>query len=365
MLRWILEAAGIPTGIMGTVGHIAGGQPISASVTTPDSLDVARYMRMMADSGDRACVMEVSSHALALSRVSRVLFDIALFTNITQDHLDFHKNMDDYLNAKKKLFGLLKPDGRSLVGSYSPNWPRVPGAMTFGEDLNDNFRISGTEVGLTGSRFVLHTAGGETRVRISAPGRFNIYNAAGAVAAAVQLGVQAEDAAAALVSFRGVPGRMEAVDCGQDFLVAVDYAHTPDALERVLSQGKALAGKRLIAVFGCGGDRDRRKRPIMGGIAEREADVVIVTSDNPRTENPETIIQEILEGISDRTVTVVEPSRGIAIRLAVSMASGGDVVIIAGKGHEDYQILGAKRIHFDDREYAREALQERGFKCVH
>ncbi len=365
MLRWILEGNGTGTGIMGTVGHVAGGKSIEASVTTPDSLEVARYMRMMADGGDLACVMEVSSHALALNRVSSVRFDTALFTNISQDHLDFHRDMEDYLETKKKLFHLLKDGGSAIVGTYAPGWPYIPGALTFGERPDDHFRITGAKTDISGSVFTLETPGGAVEARIPAPGRFNVYNAAGAVAAGVSLGVSPENCAEALGSFRGVPGRMETVSMGQDFLVAVDYAHTPDALERVLSQGRSIARGRLIAVFGCGGDRDPGKRPIMGGIAAREADIVIVTSDNPRTEDPEAIIREILAGIPKGSPVVVEPDRKKAIHRAIETASSGDAVIIAGKGHEDYQILGREKIHFDDREHAAEALQERGFNCVH
>ncbi|MCD4706299.1 MAG: UDP-N-acetylmuramoyl-L-alanyl-D-glutamate--2,6-diaminopimelate ligase [Candidatus Sabulitectum sp.] len=364
ILRWIIESRGTQTGIIGTVGHIAGGRNIPASVTTPDSLDIAKYMREMVNSGDKACVMEVSSHALALSRVSKVRFDVALFTNISQDHLDFHPTMDDYLDTKKKLFSLTKENGVRIVGSYVPGWPEVPGSITFGERDKDTYRITNIEVRLHGSSFILHTPDCDYPVTIKAPGRFNIYNAAGAIAAAVQLGTSAADAAQAVSSFPGVPGRMENVDCGQEFLVAVDYAHTPDALERVLKQGALLAEKRLIAVFGCGGDRDNRKRPVMGRIAAENADVAFITSDNPRTEDPLAIIDEILSGIPEKYSPLVERDRAEAIRKAIQMAEEGDVVIIAGKGHEDYQILGKEKIHFDDREEVRNALAVRGYKCV-
>lgn len=364
ILRWIMESRGVQTGIMGTVGHIAGGRNITASVTTPDSLDVAKYMREMADSGDKVCVMEVSSHALALRRVNNVRFDIALFTNISQDHLDFHPTMEDYLNTKRKLFSLTKKSGVRIVGTYAPGWPEIAGSITFGERVCDTYRITDIEVRMSGSSFILYTPEGDYPVTVRAPGRFNIYNAAGSIAAAAQLGVSLADAVQAVSSFTGVPGRMERVDCGQEFLVAVDYAHTPDALERVLKQGALLAENKLIAVFGCGGDRDNRKRPVMGRIAVENADVVIVTSDNPRTENPSAIINEILTGIPEEFNPLVEQDRLEAIRMAIEMAEEGDVVIIAGKGHEDYQILGKETIHFDDREQARNALAGRGYKCV-
>ena len=364
MLRWILEKNGIRTGIMGTVGHVAGGIPFSADVTTPDSLEVAAFMRKMADAGDRACVMEVSSHALALDRVSSVRFDAAVFTNISQDHLDFHKDMEDYLETKKKLFSLLKENGRSVIGTYAPNWPVIPGASTFGEEEGSTWRITCASSGIQGSRFIMVKDGARTEVSVKAPGRFNIYNAAGAMAASAELGIPPGKAAEALESFTGVPGRMESVHCGQRFLVAVDYAHTPDALQRVLSQGKIIAEKRLIAVFGCGGDRDSRKRPVMGEIAYREADIAIVTSDNPRTEDPLKIIGDILTGFPPESSPIVEPDRKKAIHRAIETAEDGDVVIIAGKGHEDYQILGREKIHFDDREHAGEALEKRGFNCA-
>ncbi len=364
ILRWILEHKGISTGIMGTVGHTAGGRSIPASVTTPDSLEITKYMREMVSGGDKACVMEVSSHALALQRVRNVRFDVTLFTNISQDHLDFHSNMEDYLKTKKQIFSLTKDSGIRIVGTYAEGWPEINGAVTFGERIEDTYMISDIEVRLSGSSFSLRTPEGDYAVTVKAPGRFNIYNATGAIVAANQIGVSVSDAAAAVCSFPGVPGRMERIDCGQKFLVAVDYAHTPDALERVLRQGAILAENRLIAVFGCGGDRDNRKRPIMGRIAVENADVAIVTSDNPRTEEPASIISEILKGIPAGYKPLVETDRGAAIKKAIEMAGKGDVVIIAGKGHEDYQILGKVKIHFDDREQARNALADRGYKCV-
>ncbi len=365
ILRWILEKQNIQTGIMGTVGHIAGGRTIEASVTTPESLQVAEYMREMANSGDKAAVMEVSSHALSLSRVKKVRFDVTLFTNISQDHLDFHKDMEEYLETKKKIFSLVKKNGSRIVGTYASGWPDVADSITFGEREEDSFRITDIKVRTTGSSFTLWKQEKKYPVVIKAPGRFNVYNAVGAIACATELGVLISKAVEAVASFPGVPGRMESVDCGQDFLVSVDYAHTPDALERVIKQGSALKENRLIVVFGCGGDRDNRKRPIMGKIAVENADVVFVTSDNPRTENADLIIQDILAGISDSFSPVVEPDRAIAIKNAILMANAGDVVIIAGKGHEDYQILGRDKIHFDDREHCRMVLETRGYKCTH
>jgi len=362
MLAWIMEAHGSHPGVIGTVGHIIGGVAQSASVTTPGSLEIARLMAHMRDSGDRSCVMEVSSHALSMARVDAVRFDVGLFTNISQDHLDHHGTMEEYLECKLRLFDLLKSNGTAIVGTYANGHPDVAGALTFGTEENDDFRISDIRVWRKGTRFHLKNAGAIIPVNLRAPGRFNAYNAAGAVAAAAALGVDPVSAAESLSGFPGVPGRFEVVDRGQDFLVAVDYAHTPDALERVLRQGAELKSGRLISVFGAGGDRDRGKRPLMGGIASGISDLTIVTSDNPRTEDPGAIITDILSGIPQEKLKVgevlVEPDRRKAIRTAIGMAAEGDVIVIAGKGHEDYQILGRKKVHFDDREEAAAALGE-------
>jgi len=359
MLAWILRSAGLPTGVLGTVGHTVAGRFVPADVTTPDALETARLMRAMVDQGDTACVMEVSSHALSLARVDEVRFDTAVFTNISQDHLDFHGTMDNYLKAKLRLLGLLKPGGTPVLGSASREWSGTPGALFFGSLPTDDFMVSQASTGIDGSRFNLRTPEGGFEVTLRAPGTFSIVNAAGSIAAAAVLGIPVEKSVAALSTFSGVPGRMERVEGADGFLVAVDYAHTPDALERVLSQGRDLAEGRLISVFGCGGDRDPGKRPLMGTISRKLAGVTIITSDNPRTEDPMEIIRGILTGIEDTDSVIVEPDRRKAIRLAVSTARPGDVVIIAGKGHEDYQILGTRRIHFDDREEALIALKER------
>ncbi len=360
MLHWILEKHGIQSGIMGTIGHLVGGEEAQAKMTTPGALVTAGMMRDMVRKDDRYCIMEVSSHALSLSRVEDVRFDVALFTNITQDHLDFHKSMEEYLNSKKHLFDLLKKNGTAIVGTYSTGFPSIDGAVTFGLRENDNYRIDDIcgELGRIAFRF--HTDGTSVPVEMNIPGKFNIFNAAGALAAAIELGIDPLSASASLKDFPGVPGRFQSVDLGQDFLVAVDYAHTPDALERILRQASELTENRVITVFGAGGDRDSSKRPVMGHIAERIADIVFITSDNPRTEAPDSIIRDITGGLSSesRCRVIVEPDRRAAIRSAISIAETGDVVIIAGKGHEDYQILGKKRIHFDDREEAAAALKE-------
>ena len=360
MLHWIFEKQGMRSGIMGTIGHLVGGEEAQAKMTTPGALVTSGMMRKMVQKGDRCCIMEVSSHALSLSRVDDVRFDVALFTNITQDHLDFHQSMEEYLNSKKHLFDLLKKNGTGIVGTYSSGFPSVDGAVTFGLRENDTYRIDDIfgELGRISFRF--HTDGTSVPVEMSIPGKFNIFNAAGALAAAIELGIDPLSASASLKDFPGVPGRFQSVNLGQDFLVAVDYAHTPDALERILRQASELTENRVITVFGAGGDRDSSKRPVMGHIAESIADIVIITSDNPRTETPDSIISDITAGLSSESQcrVIVEPDRRTAIRAAISIAQMGDVVIIAGKGHEDYQILGEKKIHFDDREEAEAALKE-------
>ncbi|MEN8208892.1 MAG: UDP-N-acetylmuramoyl-L-alanyl-D-glutamate--2,6-diaminopimelate ligase [Candidatus Fermentibacteria bacterium] len=360
MLQWIFERQGIQCGIMGTIGHLVGGEHVKAEMTTPGALATAAMMREMVKKNDRCCIMEVSSHALALCRVDDVRFDAALFTNITQDHLDFHGSMEDYLNSKKHLFDLLKNDGSSIIGTYSSGFPSIEGAVTFGPRENDTYRIDDIFGELGRIAFRLHADGASLPVEMNIPGKFNIFNAAGALAAAIELGIDPLAASQSLKDFPGVPGRFQSVDLGQDYLVAVDYAHTPDALERILRQASELTANRVIIVFGAGGDRDSSKRPIMGRIAESIADIVIITSDNPRTEAPDSIIRDITDGLSSeyQCRIIVEPDRQAAIRSAISIAETGDVVIIAGKGHEDYQILGKEKIHFDDREEAAAALKE-------
>lgn len=360
MLHWIFEKHGIQSGIMGTVGHLIGGENVKASVTTPGALDTAGMMRKMVQKGDGCCIMEVSSHALSLCRVDDVRFDAALFTNISQDHLDYHENMEEYLNCKKHLFDLVKRDGSLIVGTYSAGYPSIDRAVTFGSLDSDTYRISDISCELGRISFLFHTDGASIPVEMSIPGRFNAFNAAGALAAAAELGIDPGSASEYLNDFPGVPGRFQSINLGQDFLVVVDYAHTPDALERILRQASELTEKRIIAVFGAGGDRDSSKRPVMGHIAESIADIVIVTSDNPRTEAPDSIINDITAGLSPESQcqVIIEPDRRGAIRMAIRTAETGDVIIIAGKGHEDYQILGKKKIHFDDREEVAAALRE-------
>jgi UDP-N-acetylmuramoyl-L-alanyl-D-glutamate--2,6-diaminopimelate ligase len=317
----------------------------------------------MLDAGDVACAMEVSSHALELHRADSIHFAAAIFTNLTQDHLDFHGTMEEYYAAKRRLF----EPGRArhhVVNVDDPYGARLaaetPEALTFAVDRDATYRATGLETGLNGSRFSVHGPDGETPIYSPLPGRFNVYNVLGALAAVRALGVSIETAAGAIETAGHVPGRFQPVDAGQEFAVLVDYAHTPDSLENVLQAARGLLadagqGGRLHVVFGCGGDRDRGKRPLMGEIAARLGDRVIVTSDNPRSEDPDAIVREILEGAGPSVEHDVD--RRSAIATAIAGAQAGDVVVIAGKGHEQGQEFeGGRKIPFDDVTVAREAL---------
>ncbi len=361
LLRAALEADGRQTGLLGTVGAIVGGRRSELARTTPEAIDLQRSFRAMLDGGDVACVMEVSSHALALGRVDGSRFDVGVFTNLTQDHLDFHPGMEDYFQAKRSLFteigaerAVLNIDdeyGRRLMAD-----PGVHSPITVALDRPADYRATAVQTDLAGSRFTLQGPEGVMAVRSPLRGRFNVYNVLAAFAAARALGVPADTVAASLAQASQVPGRFQTIDEGQDFAVVVDYAHTPDSLENVLTSARGLTRGRLHVVFGCGGDRDRGKRPIMGAIASRLADRVIVTSDNPRSERPEAIIAEILEGI-ERPVSQ-DPDRRAAIFAAIREARVGDIVVIAGKGHEQGQEFAAgHKLPFDDAGVAREAIR--------
>jgi UDP-N-acetylmuramoyl-L-alanyl-D-glutamate--2,6-diaminopimelate ligase len=314
--------------------------------------------------GDRACAMEISSHALELRRADGIHVAAAVFTNLTQDHLDFHPDMEAYFQAKRLLFaspltsariaGIEDPYGRRLAEEFA-------GTRTFAIDGEADYRAVDLRTGFAGSSFAIREREGEFPVTLSLPGRFNVLNALGAWAAARELGVEPARLAAALGDAGRVPGRFEPVDEGQPFAVLVDYSHTPDSLENALRAARELAERRVVAVFGAGGDRDRTKRPLMGAIAAREADVAIVTSDNPRSEDPDAIIAEILAGIEDRSGVEVDADRRGAIARAIELAGPGDVVLIAGKGHEQGQeFAGGRKEPFDDVTVAREALRAAG-----
>ncbi len=359
-LLWsILEAAGRAPGLLGTVESRIGGEVRPVVRTTPEAIDLQRTFREMLDAGNRSVALEASSHASVLHRLDRVRFDVLVFTNLSQDHLDFHADMDDYFAAKRRLFtGAAPPPaavnlgngwGRRLADELSDQ-RRAP-LVTFGFADDAEIRPDKLLLGASGASF---TAGG-IEIRSQLRGRFNVENVLGAVAAGILLDVPEEEIAAGIDALPVVPGRFEAVDEGQPFAVIVDYSHKPDALDNVLRAARDLADGRVLVVFGAGGDRDRGKRPLMGKIAKDLADVVIVTSDNPRGEDPLAIIQDILQGSGIEVE--IDPDRRAAIGRAISLAEPGDVVVIAGKGHEQGQEVAGEKLPFDDREVAREALR--------
>jgi UDP-N-acetylmuramoyl-L-alanyl-D-glutamate--2,6-diaminopimelate ligase len=365
LVRALLEADKRQTGLLGTVTSVVGGEERPVERTTPEAIDLQRTFREMLDVGDVACAMEVSSHALDLHRADAIHFAVAMFTNLTQDHLDFHGTMEEYFQAKRRLFTDGQPR-HAVINVDDPYGERLAketrNAITFAVNREATYRASDVATDLTGSRFTVTGPDGVIHLKSPLPGLFNVYNVIGALAAVSALGVSAETARAAIETAGHVPGRFQPVDAGQDFAVLVDYAHTPDSLENVLRAARGLvdgAGKGQVhVVFGCGGDRDRGKRPLMGAIASRLADRVIVTSDNPRSERPEAIIEEILTGAAPHTEH--DADRRAAIDRAIAGARPGDVVVIAGKGHEQGQEFeGGRKIPFDDVTVAREAL-ERG-----
>jgi UDP-N-acetylmuramoyl-L-alanyl-D-glutamate--2,6-diaminopimelate ligase len=369
IVRALIEAGGEQCGLLGTVKSVIAGAERPAVRTTPEAIELQRDLRAMLDGGDQACAIEVSSHALALGRSSHIHFAAAIFTNLTQDHLDFHQDMEDYFAAKRTLFlpdqpG--RPPALSVINIDDPYGRRLAGELerplSVAIDSDADYRARLLEIGHEQTQIELDTPDCKERLTLALPGRFNVYNALGALAAVHGSGADIQPLLAALEQGVSVPGRMEAVREGQDFTVLVDYAHTPDSLANVLAAARELTHRRVILVFGAGGDRDRGKRPLMGQIAARDADLAIVTSDNPRSEDPEAIIAEIMAGMPPVTrppgapVQAITDRRG-AIERAVELAGPGDVLVIAGKGHEQGQELaGAVKLPFDDVSVVREAL---------
>lgn len=365
LLRAVLLADNIPTGLIGTTGYIIGDETLTASNTTPESLDLQYLLSQMVAAGEKAVSMEISSHALALDRVYGLNCVVAIFTNLTQDHLDFHSSLEEYFAAKALLFERLDTSqgkavinlddamGRELIHRTKAE------VITYG--LSERAAVRGVEyhLGQYGTDLVVAWEGLREKLRINISGRFNIHNALAAVAGGIALGIKWDAIKSGIESIENVPGRFEKIECGQDFTVIVDYAHTPDALERLLTAARELSTGKIIVVFGCGGDRDRGKRPIMGRIASTLSDLAIVTSDNPRTEQPMSIIREIMRGLNSGRPYGIVPDRKEAIARALDMASSGDTVVIAGKGHETYQIIGNQKFPFDDRKIVRELLQGR------
>jgi UDP-N-acetylmuramoyl-L-alanyl-D-glutamate--2,6-diaminopimelate ligase len=365
----ILEAAGIKTGLMGTVLYRMGDREFEATRTTPEAPDVQAYMREMLATGCHACVMEVSSHALALRRVDGIRFAAGIFTNLTRDHLDFHAGMDDYFAAKRRLFEMLPDDAPAVINVDDPRGASlvdiVRRPITYGMTKVANVTPGSVLYSLTGLQFDIRSRRGSIRVRSKLVGKPNVYNILAAVAATSELDVPIKAIEDGLEGLAGVPGRFEiASGPADDVTVVVDYAHTDDALRNLLETARPLAVRRLITVFGAGGDRDRTKRPLMGMVAARLSDIVVITSDNPRGEDPNRIIEEVKRGADSETRqsgahVVIRPDRRDAIVHAVGMADPGDVVLVAGKGHEKYQETGGRTVTFDDVEVAREALASR------
>jgi UDP-N-acetylmuramoyl-L-alanyl-D-glutamate--2,6-diaminopimelate ligase len=391
LVESIAAAAGLAPGVIGTINYRYCAQQFPSHHTTPESLDLQQLLAKMLHAGVDTVALEVSSHALAQERVRGLEFDVALFTNLSRDHLDYHRDMDDYFAAKTKLFtdhlaGSAKPARSAVICGTDPWGTRLMEKIrgeridtwSYGEDSRWDVHPMQVESDVAGLRGKLRARNRTIEFASSMVGAANLQNIMAATAVGCSLGLAPEAIAAGIGSLKAVPGRLERVDDPRGVSVLVDYAHTPDALEKMLATVRPLAEGKVFCVFGCGGDRDRGKRPVMGEIAARLSDIVVVTSDNPRTEEPSSIIREIEAGVRkggkkkiagrkspnrNRKLGAasgyyLDPDRRAAIRLALSSARRGDVVLIAGKGHEDYQILGQQRIHFDDREVAREELVE-------
>lgn len=361
LIAWVLETMNKKIGVIGTIENRIGTQIIKAERTTPESLDLQRLLHNMKEEKVSHAIMEVSSHALALDRVRGVHYRVGVFTNLTLDHLDFHKTIENYLEAKAKLFqmcdiGIINiddPSAQAIKNNASCD------ICTYGIDNEADFRGKNIKITHNGVNFDLYTKDGVYPVFMPIPGKFSVYNALGAIAAINMMGIGSiEDIISALSKVPGVPGRVQSITSKKGFSVIVDYAHTPDGLENVLQTVKEFANGNIITVFGCGGDRDKTKRPLMGKVAAKYSNYTIITSDNPRSEDPETILDNIEEGIKVSTIDYEKVvDRRMAIKRAIELANKDDVILIAGKGHEDYQILKDRIIHFDDVEVAKEYLQ--------
>lgn len=373
LCKALLEGIGRHVGLIGTVAYQIGAETIPASHTTPGALELQGLLMKMTQAGLNSVVMEVSSHALAMDRTAGCEYDAAVFTNLTQDHLDYHRTMEEYFQAKLRLFTGLgkgkKTGQRAIINMDDPRGAEIRAACrvpVWGYALKSQADLKAERVHLSmnGSAFSAATPAGTFAVESRLVGEHNVYNLLGAIGVALHAGATCDQVREAVAKVINVPGRFERVSAGQDFTVVVDYAHTEDALVRLLTAAQALKSHRIITLFGCGGDRDRGKRPKMGRAAVEYSDVVVLTSDNPRTEDPMAILREVEVGVREalQSRSHVEyhlvPDRREAIGMAVRLARTGDIVLIAGKGHEDYQIVGTKKVYFDDREAAREAIQQ-------
>ena len=364
LLKHLLECKlDAKVGLIGTNGIMIGDEFLHSERTTPESYELQKLFRQMADAGCTHVVMEVSSHSLVLDRVAGIRFQVGVFTNLTQDHLDFHGSMDEYAAAKRKLFQQCEIGCVNLDDEWAEYMMRDAACpfLTFSAERNDvDLAARDIRLSAAGVRFAAVNGDQLALTKLAIPGLFSVHNALGVIAVGLALGLKLTDCADAMSSAKGVKGRVESVPTDGEYAVLIDYAHTPDALENVLKTLRPLTKGRLIVLFGCGGDRDRAKRPLMGAIAEAYADICVVTSDNPRTEDPEGIIREILAGMKKRkNSTKVICDRIEAIHWAIDKAGVGDVILLAGKGHEDYQVIGHEKHHMDEREIVAEYLDMR------
>ena len=365
-LSEILSLNDNKVGLVGTIKIFDGDKEVESSSTTPESIDLQKYFKTMLNNGCDYCAMEVSSHSLVLNRVDETEFKLGIFTNLTPDHLDFHKDLEDYRSAKEKLFyktttaNIINIDDEGGFKIYENIKSLDTPCYTYGIDNNADFMAKNIKIDASGVSYILVTPTYEEEIFIPVPGKFTVYNTLAVIAACYMLNIPKEIVKEGLAKTKGVAGRFETVTNDKGLSVIVDYAHTPDALENVLNTARGFAKSNIITVFGCGGDRDTTKRPLMGEIAQRLSDICIVTSDNPRTENPQIIIDDILKGLdkSKENYKVVI-DRKEAIKEAIKTAKKDDVVIIAGKGHENYQIVGKVKHHFDDKETAQEFLNNK------
>lgn len=359
LIKEILDMFGKKSGLIGTVVNMIDQQAEPAALTTPESFALQQLFAKMVQAGCEYCVMEVSSQALSQGRVEGCMFEVAVFTNLTQDHLDYHGNFENYAAAKAILFSQCK---KAVLNSDDPAWHRMIRDsscpyVTYAQKQQADYRAAEIQYAQTGVRYQLRHAEQCFDTAIGIPGEFSVYNSLCAITALVELGFSLADVVEKAAKVKGVKGRIEVVPTDTDYVVIIDYAHSPDGLENILKAVRPITKGRVLTVFGCGGDRDRTKRPLMGKVAASLSDYLFVTSDNPRTEQPEAIIADILAGLKDCSVPmVVEPSRTLAIQAALNEAKAGDTVLLAGKGHETYQILGTEKIHYDEREIVRDIL---------
>ena len=362
MMKKIMEKAGHKVGLIGTIQNMIGEEVVAAHNTTPNAYELNSLFALMKAKGCTHVIMEVSSHALDQCRVYKLDFAVAMFTNLTQDHLDYHVTMENYLSAKKKLFRMCK---KAVVNADDPYVSRLTQGLTcecvsYAVEKRADYHATDISYHPARVSYTLKTQNSKTDISVMTGGKFTVYNSMCAAAGAAELGIPLSVSAQALAGLQGVKGRAEVVATGLDFTVIIDYAHTPDGLKNILTTFRECKKNRLIAVFGCGGDRDKTKRPLMGAIAAQYADYAVVTSDNPRTEDPSAIIHDIVEGMKDcQTPYHVIENRIEAIHYAISIAQKDDIIVLAGKGHETYQILNTGTIHLDEREVVADALKER------